>query len=127
MRLSRRTRPTPWPWPSPTPRLPDRWGHWQYDGVSSFAAEQVYEGLIGYEGAHTDRFEPRIAVKVPSKANGLISKDGRDYTFPIRKGVLFHDGTPLTPEDVRYSLLRSILQDRDAGHAWMLLDAILAE
>ncbi len=23
--------------------------HWQYDGVSSFAAEQVYEGLIAYE------------------------------------------------------------------------------
>jgi peptide/nickel transport system substrate-binding protein len=99
--------------------------HWQYDGVSAFASEQVYEGLIGYDGARTDRFIPLLASKVPSRKNGLISKDGRSYTFPIRYGVRFHNGSPLTPEDVRYSLMRSMLQDRDAGHAWMLLGPIL--
>ncbi len=99
--------------------------HWQYDGVSGFVDDQIYEGLIGYAGARTDAFEPRLATAVPSRANGLISADGRTYSFPIRRGVLFHDGAPLAPEDARYSLLRAMLLDRDAGSSWMLLDAIL--
>lgn len=51
----------------------------------------------------------------PSQGNGLfpglaesweISKDGLLYTFNIRKGVKFHDGTPLTAEDAAFSLTR---------------------
>ncbi len=30
-----------------------------------------------------------------------VSPDGRTYTFKIRPGVLFHDGTPLTSKDVK--------------------------
>ncbi|PCI38497.1 MAG: peptide ABC transporter substrate-binding protein [Elusimicrobia bacterium] len=99
--------------------------HWQYDGISSFVAEQIYEGLVGFEGSRTDTVVPLLASKVPTRANGLISNDRRSYTFPIRKGVTFHDGSALTAEDVRYSLLRSMLQDRAGGHAWLLLDPIL--
>ena len=40
-----------------------------------------------------------------------ISEDGLSYTFNLKKGVKFHDGTPVTPEDWIWSILRL----RDAG------------
>lgn len=62
---------------------------------------------------------------MPSAENGLISKDGLTYTFPIRKGVRFHHGEELTPEDVRYSLLRFLLSDVAGGPSSLLLEPIL--
>lgn len=44
-----------------------------------------------------------LATEVPTLDNGLISEDGLTYTFPIREGVVFSDGTDLTAEDVKYS------------------------
>ena len=35
-----------------------------------------------------------------------ISEDCTVYTFYLRKGVLFHDGTEMTAEDVAYSIKR---------------------
>ena len=71
----------------------------------------VYETLIGYDGSVLSRYRPVLSSAVPSLANGLISKDGLTYTFPIRKGVKFHEGGEVTPEDVRYSILRFCLMD----------------
>ena len=36
-----------------------------------------------------------------------ISTDGRVYTFRIRPDAVFHDGKPVTAEDVRWSLERA--------------------
>ncbi len=87
----------------------------------------VYETLIGYDGTVLSSYVPRLATQVPSLGNGLISKDGLTYTFPIRKGVRFHDGSLLTPEDVRYSMLRFMLQDPDGGPGWLLLTPLIGE
>lgn len=40
----------------------------------------------------------------PSLASWKVSKDGRTYTFSLRKGVTFHDGTPLDASAVKASL-----------------------
>jgi peptide/nickel transport system substrate-binding protein len=37
-----------------------------------------------------------------------VSKDGRVYTFHLRANAVFQDGSPVTAEDVRWSLLRAI-------------------
>lgn len=98
---------------------------WAYDTASLFVVSSVYETLVAYEGASVDRFEPRIASVVPTLANGFISKDGLSYAFPLRSGVRFHDGSLMTPEDVRYSLLRFLLTDREGGPSSLLLEPLI--
>ena len=46
---------------------------------------------------------PSLSTEVPTIENELISEDGLTYTFPLREGVVFSDGTDLTAEDVKYS------------------------
>lgn len=95
-----------------------------YDASSQSVIQNVYETLIAFKGASLSEYEPRIAEKVPSLKNKLISPDGRTYRFPIRKGVKFHDGSEVTPEDVRYSLLRFMITDRAGGPSGLLLEPI---
>ncbi len=95
-----------------------------YDASSQSVIQNVYETLIAFKGSSLSEYEPRIAAMVPSLKNKLISPDGRTYRFPIRKGVKFQDGTAVTPEDVRYSLLRFMITDRAGGPSGLLLEPI---
>jgi peptide/nickel transport system substrate-binding protein len=45
-----------------------------------------------------------------------ISGDGRSYTFSLRKGLKFHDGTPLTAQSVKRSWVR-LLDEKDPTRA----------
>lgn len=67
---------------------------------------------------------PGLATEVPNDDNGLISQDGLTYTFPIREGVTFHDGTDLTAEDVKYSWDRAMEMDLPEGASGLLADSI---
>ncbi|MDO4292899.1 MAG: ABC transporter substrate-binding protein [Eubacteriales bacterium] len=51
-----------------------------------------------------------------------ISEDGKVYTFTLREGVKFHDGTAVTAQDVKYSLDRCA----DAGSGAPLVSAFSA-
>ncbi len=101
---------------------------WSYDTSSHSIIDNVYEYLLMFSGGGVKikDLRPMLSTSVPSKANGGISADGLTYRFPIRKGVKFHDGAVLTPEDVRYSLIRFMLFDRDGGPSSLLLEPILA-
>jgi peptide/nickel transport system substrate-binding protein len=59
----------------------------------------VFEGLmmIGPDGKEY----PALAEKVE------VSADGRTYTFSLRRGVTFHDGTPFNSATVKFSLDRA--------------------
>jgi peptide/nickel transport system substrate-binding protein len=49
---------------------------------------------------------------VPGLAESwTISNDGLRYTFKLRKGVTFHDGTPFTAEAVKFSIERQIMPE----------------
>ena len=98
---------------------------YSYDGVTHGMLINVYDTLLKFKGSSLTDFEPSISTQVPSKENGLISADGRTYTFPIRQGVKFHNGENLTAEDVRYSILRFLLSDVSGGPSSLLLEPIL--
>jgi peptide/nickel transport system substrate-binding protein len=52
---------------------------------------------------------------VPGLAESwTISKDGLQYTFKLRRGITFHDGTPLNAEAVKFSIERQINQNHPA-------------
>lgn len=49
-------------------------------------------------------FFPILVDEVPTVANGGISEDGLSWRIRLKEGVMWHDGTPLTAEDVKFSL-----------------------
>ena len=95
-----------------------------YDTASGELIFNLYENLIDYVGGSTSQFKPMLATVVPSTENGLITigQDGKTtyIDFPIRKGVKFHNGDVLTPQDVAFSFWRLIILDVTAGPAWMV-------
>ena len=95
-----------------------------YDVAGSMRIWNLYETLIFFDGSSTENFVPLLAAEVPTVANGGIAADGKTYTFKIRKGVKFHAGGELTPEDVVYSFKRNMIVDQDGGPMWMLLEAL---
>lgn len=98
---------------------------YSYDGVTHGLLINVYDTLLKFDGSSLTDLLPSVSTAVPSKENGLISADGRTYTFPIRKGIKFQGGEDLTPEDVRYSLLRFLLSDVSGGPSSLLLEPVL--
>jgi len=66
-------------------------------GIS--AIDSVYEGLVEYAPGST-----KIVGLLATSWD--IAADGLTYTFHLRDGVLFHDGTPLTAEAVKRSFER---------------------
>src|SRR5215472_18267866 len=64
-------------------------------------------GNIGTQGCMFDnliRHDPRDSGKtrIPDIAHSWeIAKDGKTYTFHLRQGVQFHDGTDFTSADIK--------------------------
>ena len=71
-----------------------------------------------------DRFTyPGKDGMVPSVAESWeISPDGLNYTFHLRQGIKFHDGSELTAEDVVFSMDR--LLDMGEGVAYIFLGRV---
>jgi peptide/nickel transport system substrate-binding protein/oligopeptide transport system substrate-binding protein len=49
-----------------------------------------------------------------------VSPDGRTYTFHLRRGVTFHDGTPFVARHVAASWRRALDPKSKGGRAWPL-------
>jgi ABC-type transport system substrate-binding protein len=79
------------------------------DGLSARVTEQMYEGLVGFDG-NTTRIKPVLAESWD------VSPDGRTYTFHLRTGVTFHDGTPFDANAVKANFDRWQSQIGDPNH-----------
>jgi peptide/nickel transport system substrate-binding protein len=87
--------------------------------------QNLYDTLIFYRREDPNVFVPQLAVEVPSVENGGVSADGLTYTFKIRQGVQFHDGSAMSPEDVAYTFQRNILQGGSISPMWLLTEPLL--
>jgi peptide/nickel transport system substrate-binding protein len=66
----------------------------------------LYDGLV--------RYRPGTLEIAPALATSWkVSDDGRTYTFTLRDGVTFHDGTPFDAEAVKFTFDRML----DPDHA----------
>lgn len=68
------------------------------DGNTDGVILHIVEGLVGYNNA--GEVKPLLAESVEVAADGLT------YTFKLRKDVKFHNGKPLTAEDVAWNWTR---------------------
>ncbi len=63
-----------------------------------FTDEMIYAGLVKLNPEGGTEIQPALAKSWDK------SKDGKTYTFHLRPGIKFSDGTPITAEDVVWSL-----------------------
>lgn len=76
-------------------------------GISQTMTRNVYEGLVAID---VD------GAIIPALAEDWeISEDGLTYTFHLREGVTFHDGTPLTADDAVWALTEIISEESVAA------------
>ena len=94
---------------------------WETSGGSLFILSMVGEWLTWQlpDGS----LEPRIAE------SWTASEDAKSWTFKIREGVMFNDGTPLTVDDIVYTFTAIFDEDitkgisRSKGNYDNILDA----
>jgi peptide/nickel transport system substrate-binding protein len=69
------------------------------DGNSIMVQDQIYNRLIDPKPGTTD-LEPSLAT------DWKVSQDGKTWTFKLRPGVKFHDGTDFDAEAVKFNFER---------------------
>jgi peptide/nickel transport system substrate-binding protein len=60
-----------------------------------------YEPLAGWD--QDGNLRPILAESVPGREDGTLSADGKSVTWKIKKGVRWHDGQPLTADDLVFT------------------------
>lgn len=80
--------------------------------LSVTIAAPAYNKIVQRNPLTGEEFIPDLAER------WQVSSDGLTYTFTVRQGVKFHDGAPLTAEDVRYSLARNVDPPKGVLSTW---------
>jgi peptide/nickel transport system substrate-binding protein/microcin C transport system substrate-binding protein len=87
------------------------------DYYSYLTFNYVCDSLMNRD--YTDlSWKPHLAEKYE------VSKDGKVYTFTLRKGLTFHDGKPITAEDVKFSMDVIKIPEYNAAHMIPYFDGI---
>lgn len=80
------------------------------EGAVPLVARQVFDTLVQYRDSSTD-IEPGLAT------HWKVSPDGLVWSFVLRDGIRFHDGTPLTSAGVVQSFTRNLATPAGEGQA----------
>jgi peptide/nickel transport system substrate-binding protein len=105
-----------------------------YDTVSYEAIYNLYQPLVQYTpGSSASSFIPVVATQVPTASNGLLVSKTTvnnityvNYTFNVNTTLKFANGQPVTPYDVYFSVLRTLLFANDPGRpGWLLAHALI--
>jgi peptide/nickel transport system substrate-binding protein len=80
----------------------------QYDYRSTIVIRNIYEGLVGLVGSATDEFEGLVAESWEA------NEDQSVWTFKLRPGLKFHDGSPCDSAAVKASYERLLAMGRGA-------------
>jgi peptide/nickel transport system substrate-binding protein len=67
------------------------------DTNSAYVMNQVMQGLVGLKPGSVSEIIPVLA------SSWTVSPDGRSYTFELRKGIKFHDGTEFDANAVKFN------------------------
>jgi len=87
-----------------------------YDLASLMIIYNLADTLYTYELGST-KLKPQLAIGFPQ-----VSQDGLTYRIKLRKGVVFHDGTPFDAKAMAFSLQRFI---KNGGSPSFLLSETL--
>jgi peptide/nickel transport system substrate-binding protein len=82
--------------------------HSQYEVRSTLAVRGPYDGLIALEGSATNEYKSLIAERWEANDDQSV------WTFHLRPGVTFQDGSPCDAEAVRASYERLLTMQRGA-------------
>ncbi len=79
---------------------------------SIMVLSNLYEPLIWYQPWSSPAFQPGLATSWDS------SNSSQTWTFHLRQGVKFHDGTTFNATAVKYSIERTISLGQGAAYIW---------
>jgi ABC-type transport system substrate-binding protein len=86
--------------------------HVAYETETWPTAALFYVGLVRWNAENTEI--------VPALAESYsVSEDGLVYTFVLREGIAFSDGTPITPEAVKWSFERMFRPETASPTSYM--------
>ncbi|MFW9806507.1 MAG: ABC transporter substrate-binding protein [Candidatus Thorarchaeota archaeon] len=97
--------------------------HKNYESAGSWIHYNIYETLFTYPWDTADT-NPTVGLLAESYS---LSADGLTYTFTLRQGVTFHDGTPFNASCVQMNFWRMLGRGWDDGWGpvWMVAEPIL--
>jgi oligopeptide transport system substrate-binding protein len=84
------------------------------DIYSLAVGQQLFDGLV--------QFDQTLSITPALAQFWVASRDGRTWTFTLRKGVKFHHGREVTADDVVYSFTRLLDPRVRSGSADLFMD-----
>ncbi|MGH3503309.1 MAG: ABC transporter substrate-binding protein [Nocardioidaceae bacterium] len=85
----------------PTDSIGKYGGTW-HSWFQGLGATYIFDDEVGYD--YLVRWDPKWEKVIPNLAESCdVGKDGRTYTFHLRKGTRWSDGKPLTADDLVFA------------------------
>lgn len=79
--------------------------------IREVVLQNIFEGLVAMD--RTGKIVPALAE------SWTVSADGLTYTFKLRPNARFHDGTPFSARDVKFSFERAVAPDSTNAQRWI--------